>query len=79
MKEKSNMYFQLYENLFSIITLTNKPHVNFRGVPGIFGNQQDRYIDVIHNMLTQSLCDQSPHDVSWIILINSKCFSVTDT
>lgn len=31
----------------------------FGAIPGIFGNQQSRYIDVIHTMLTQSLIDQS--------------------
>ncbi|GFU12418.1 importin-5 [Nephila pilipes] len=31
----------------------------FASVPGVFGNQQSRYIDIIHEMLCQSLTDQS--------------------
>ncbi|GFX65965.1 importin-5 [Trichonephila clavipes] len=31
----------------------------FGSVPGIFGNQQSRYVDVIHGMLSRSLTDES--------------------
>ncbi|GFR15019.1 importin-5 [Trichonephila clavata] len=31
----------------------------FASVPGIFGNQQSRYVDVIHGMLSRSLTDES--------------------
>lgn len=38
-------------------------------MPGVFGNQQERYIEVIHQMLTQSLTDQQSEKVCLTFLI----------
>ena len=37
--------------------------VDFSYVPGVFGNQQKRYLEVIKNMLQQSLSDASSYKV----------------
>ncbi|XP_035214122.1 importin-5-like [Stegodyphus dumicola] len=49
----------------------------FSAVPGIFGNQQSRYIDVIHQMLTQSLSDQSSEDVRYAAVKATTSFILT--
>ncbi|GBL83789.1 Importin-5 [Araneus ventricosus] len=38
----------------------------FASVPGVFGNQQSRYIDVIRQMLSQSLTDQLSQQVRYV-------------
>ncbi|CAL1261451.1 unnamed protein product [Larinioides sclopetarius] len=38
----------------------------FASIPGVFGNQQSRYIDVIRQMLSQSLTDQQSQQVRYV-------------
>lgn len=49
----------------------NIDQYSFRSVPGVFGNQQGSYLDVIKQMLQQSLTDATNYNVSlYVIVIN---------
>ena len=61
------MYFQSSGHFFSVILAvvsSDRSTVFFRSFPGIFGTQQEHYMQVIKQMLWQCLQDQSSQQVN---------------